>query len=437
LNALEQTELQRSRRPDPFACETSGSELTYTNVCRRPEMTRQGGVESKDRVQVAVVCDLLEERWRSMDLVAEMLLEHLGTNEIGAIQATRICPRMVKGFTGLPVVGKARLAFNADRLINRFLYYPRRLAKQRSRFDVFHIVDHSYAQLIHSLPHNRTVITCHDLSAFHCLLAPARSSGRRSLVFRIMAKRILGGLVRAARVVCDSEATRRELLANDLVPAERTVVVPNGVHPACSPNHDPTADTEAAHWLGPVSTETPELLHVGSAVPRKRIETLLKVFAEVKPTCVGAHLIRVRSPFTAKQSALSEQLGVGRSVVVLPSLDPAVLAAVYRRAALLLFPSSYEGFGLPVVEAMACGLPVVLSDLPVLREVGGSAAVYCPVDDVAAWSKAVTNLLRERACQPKAWAARRLRCLEQAAKFSWARTASRLTAVYLEVMQGP
>ena len=81
------------------------------------------------------------------------------------------------------------------------------------------------------------------------------------------------------------------------------------------------------------------------------------------------------------------ELGFGDAIVVLPALDRSTLAAVYRRCALLLMPSEREGFGLPVLEALACGTPVVASDAPALREVGGYAAAYCPVDDLEAWHR--------------------------------------------------
>ncbi len=106
------------------------------------------------------------------------------------------------------------------------------------------------------------------------------------------------------------------------------------------------------------------------------------------------------------------------------------LAGVYRRAALVLQPSDAEGFGLPVAEAMGCGTPVIASDLPVLREVGGAAATYCPVGDDAAWSAAVVSLLQERLERPEAWEARREAGVHQASRFSWARFARELVEIY-------
>ena len=103
---------------------------------------------------------------------------------------------------------------------------------------------------------------------------------------------------------------------------------------------------------------------------------------------------------------------------------------MYRRAALVLQPSEREGFGLPLLEAMACGTPVVASDLPVLREVGGAAVEYCPVGDTAAWVRAVSALLDERRRDPARWCARQAAGRVRARCFSWSQFAARLADIY-------
>jgi glycosyltransferase involved in cell wall biosynthesis len=236
-------------------------------------------------------------------------------------------------------------------------------------------------------------------------------------------------------VICDSVATRDELLAHELAAPEKTVVIQNGAHPSCSPEANLLADREAAQMLGsPAQASSVEILHVGSTIPRKRIDVLLRVFAALRQELPGARLIRVGGPLTREQASLAEQLGITDALVVLPQLERDVLAAVYRRAAVLLQPSEREGFGLPVVEALACGTTVVASDLPVLREVGGDAVTYCAVGDIFSWTESLRYLLAERAERPEQWGERGVRAVAQAAKFSWAEYARQTVIVYQQVL---
>lgn len=382
------------------------------------------------RPKVAVVCDMREEKWHSMDLVADMLLRSMMEEQAGEVLSTRVCPPMQRLFTRRGEASGIR--FNADRLLNRFWIYPRHLSRRQADFDVFHIMDHSYAHLIHQLPAGRTVITCHDLDTFRCLLD--QKAEPRSRPFKWMAKRVLDGLVKSARVACVSLSTRDELLSYGLLSPERVDVVYNGVSPVYSPSSDKSADAEAERLLGVVSPDTVDLLHVGSTIPRKRIEVLLRVFAGVRGEFPAARLVRVGGSFTEPQVQLIKNLRLENSITVLPFLKERVLAAVYRRAALLLQTSEREGFGLPVAEAMACGTCVIASDLPALREVGGDAVVYRPVADVGGWTDAAVTLLTERFHEPELWGERRKLHLKQASKFSWSQHASRMVAIYKELL---
>ena len=379
--------------------------------------------------RVAVVCDYPEEGWPSMDYVGEMILAHLESRHGGEFRLTRVCPPFHHRVARWPVIGRARSARNADRLVNRFWDYPRAL-RCIDAFDIYHLIDHSYSHLVHALPRNRTIVTCHDLDTFRCLFEPEREP--RAFWFRAIAGRILSGLRKAAAVACVSEATRDGLRAQGLMPAERLHVVPNGVDPAFTPNADPAADAEAARLLGPRAS--PELLHVGSTIPRKRIDVLLAVFADVRRAAPGARLVQAGGAFTADQARQATALGVADALVTLPFLDRATLAAVYRRASLVLLPSESEGFGLPVVEALASGTPVLASDLPVLREVGGHVASYAPVGDIPAWTEAVLEILAE---PPPSAAARRASGLARARLYSWSDHADRLEEIYRDVLSRP
>ena len=244
-------------------------------------------------LRVGLVCDLAEESWPSMDLVAERLDHHLRTDHASTIAVTRLCPPLVPRLSRVPGVAPRGIGWTADRLLNRYLDYPRWLRGERvaARFDLLHVVDHSYAHLVHGLPARRSVVTCHDLDAFQAVIDPLAS--RRSPLLRPMARYTLDGLAAAARVVCDSRAVRDELLAHRLVRADRVVVIPNGVHPSRSADPAAAADAAATALLGEPSSEAPELLHVGSTIPRKRIDRLFRVFAGVTQATPGARLVRV------------------------------------------------------------------------------------------------------------------------------------------------
>jgi glycosyltransferase involved in cell wall biosynthesis len=380
--------------------------------------------------RVAILCDLVEENWPSMDLVAEMLLEHLQREHHDSVTVTRICPPMQRRFTRDQSANGKRS--NTDRLLNRFWDYPRVASRICSEFDLFHIIDHSYAHLAHYLPPQRTVVTCHDLDTFQSVLDSTNE--QRSWPFRLMTKRILSGFQKAALVTADSDSTRQQLLSHKLVSPERVVVVHNGVHSDYTPEPDSTADQAATRLLGQRCDSSPELLHVGRAVSRKRLDVLLKVLPSLRMKFPQVRLIRVGGPFNGEQANFIAQNKLSDAIVVLPSLERPVLAAVYRRAALVLQPSEKEGFGLPVVEAMACATPVLASDIPVLREIGGEACAYAPVGDVKAWGWAVSELLDERSRSPYRWADRRVRAIGNAARFSWSEYANRMVTLYQRML---
>jgi glycosyltransferase involved in cell wall biosynthesis len=381
-------------------------------------------------LKVAIIADLLEEGWPSMDLVADMLVGHLLADYRGHIEPTLIRPPLRARLSKLPLAGALPPAVTIDRFANRLWDYPRATRGVASRFDLFHIVDHSYAHLVHTLPAERTLVTCHDLDTFRSILEPELEP--RPALFRAMTRRILAGLRAAGHVACDTEATRDALVAQAGVDAARTSVVLNGPHPSCTPVPEPAADVEAARLLGHASRTT-DLLHVSSTIARKRIDVLLTIVAAVRKQRPDVRLVRVGGPFTAEQRGLARDLDIEDAIVVLPFLDRSTLASVYRRCALVLLPSEREGFGLPVLEALACGTPIVASDIDALREVGGTAVEYCPPEDIDAWTSTVVRVLSERRDDPEGWRARRTAGIERAASFSWSRYTADVVALYLRL----
>jgi len=383
--------------------------------------------------RIGLICDFAEENWPSMDLVADMVLERLEQEHSASLQVARICPPLYPRFGRLPGIGKSAVLHNADRLLNRFIDYRRTLKPLAGEFDLFHLIDHSYSQLVLDLPPGRTVVTCHDLDTFRCVLEPERQP--RPRWFRAMTERILSGFRKAAHVIAVSSATGDEVVRLGLHPPGRVTVISNGVHPSCTPLPNPGADSQFSRLLPIDSQDRILLLNVGSSMPRKRLDLLLRVFAEVRKHGANVGLLHIGEAFTAEQRQLARQLEVEGSLIELSGLNRDVLAAAYRRSRLLLHTAEAEGFGLPLIEAMACGCQVIASDLPVLREVGGAAATYCAVGDIEGWKNAVLAALEGSPRQEDRKLGRQ-QAFSNAARFSWSENAAQTARVYGQVLAG-
>ena len=328
-------------------------------------------------LRVAIIADYLEEGWPSMDLVADMLFDRLQrehARDDGALArpAADAAARRALAGRGRDDVGRgapigSRTVCGTTRGSSPAL---------ADRFDLFHIVDHSYAQLVHRLPAGRTIVTCHDLDTFRSVLDPELEP--RSAMFRAMTRphprRAAQGRPHRVRQPRDARRARRQGRDRGGADDGRAERPASELHARrrAGGRHRRRAAARAARG-------TSSICCTSAARSRASASTCC---CACSTRCARRHrqlrLVRVGGPFTAAQQALVRELGLGDAVVVLPALDRSTLASVYRRSALLLMPSEREGFGLPVLEALACGTPVVASDVAALREVGGFAAVLLP-----------------------------------------------------------
>jgi len=375
-----------------------------------------------DTPRLALLFDYPEEEWPSMDLCATQLLLHLQAKHTGVLRAERVCPRYRRRATRLPFVGRSGTFANVDRLLNRHVDYPAHAKRIAGSFDAFHVCDHSYAQLSMSLPSGKTGVFCHDLDAFTCLLDPAKEP--RPRWFRSMARRILAGLKRAEVVFHPTQEIRRQILDHGLVDPVRLVYAPLGVDPAF---FHATADLHSADALiNDFTRGRPFILNVGSCIPRKRIDVLLDAFAHLRKHHPDLRLVQVGGTWTPVQQRQIEGRKLLPHLVQLRGLPTATLAAIYHRAAVVVQPTEAEGFGLPLAEALASGAAVVTSDLPVLHEVGGNAAVFVPVGDAEAFAHAVDAELTRHVAPPRETRVMRAR------RFSWEVHATTIASAYAE-----
>ncbi|MFQ4146222.1 glycosyltransferase [Chlorogloeopsis sp. ULAP02] len=376
------------------------------------------------QLRLAIICDYPEENWHSMDLCAQMLFKQLQAEHATSIQAIQVCPAFNWRCKKIPWLGKKHFAYNADRLLNRFWDYPQHLKNRVKDFDFYHIADHSYGQLAHVLPSERTGVYCHDIDTFRSLVEPEQEP--RPGWYQAMSRRILLGLQSCAVVFYSTAEVRKQIERYQLVEASRLVHAPLGIASEFSmtPGNAGITDQNILEQIG----AAPFLLHVGSCIPRKRIDILLEVFAQVRAIHPELRLVKVSGEWTQSQQQHIAQLNLGESIIHLQGLQRSTIATLYQKAVVVLLTSEAEGFGLPLIEALACGASVVASDIPVLREVGGKAAVYCPIGDMSAWVKTIEQLLVNPTNAP----ALNLR-VSQAQKYSWSTYTQIIAQSYLQL----
>lgn len=317
------------------------------------------------------------------------------------------------------------LAPRPARHIAQYLEYQ--IMAYFAQSDVNHIIDHAYGHLLYTLNPAKTVVTFHDAIGLKAHdgtlgLPTSRPSGSPRLIQRYN----LRGLCRAAAIICVSEASRNDLVSYTAYPLERTHVIHEGVDESFFGETDGDPKKRLGLSCGSY------ILHVGHTRFYKNIPALFHVLAILTQSLgKDVHLLKVGEAFTSEQKNLAEQLGVWNRIIHLGEVGDRVLPDVYRSADILLFPAWYEGFGLPVLEAMASGLPIVASNRGALPEVAGDAAVLVAPEDHEAMAKGIAAILE----QPGYRSRLRDAGLKRAREFTWRRTAQLTLNVYRQVSE--
>jgi glycosyltransferase involved in cell wall biosynthesis len=269
------------------------------------------------------------------------------------------------------------------------------------------------------------VVTVHDLSFVRApeTLPPLKRA--------YLAQLCAASTRRAHTVIAVSRQTADDVAHYFGVPSGKIRVIHNGVAPEFAPDgHSAQEQFRAAKGL-----PARYLLYLGTLEPRKNLELLVRAFGRWRnlapEAAAGVKLVLAGGKGWYYDAIFNEVSSLDLTgEVIFPGFVPSVeLPDWYRGAAAFVYPSMFEGFGLPVLEAMACGTPVICSQAASLREVAGAAALTVPAADEGAWANAMHLLCN----QPALAADLRARGLRQAAKFSWQQSAQETIQVYNEV----
>ena len=343
----------------------------------------------------------------------------------------RYSRRVIEAMLTLPGNTRFRLYVNGDRPLDltatanacqRLIPFPRLWTHLRLSTEIaLHRVDALFvpAHVVPPVHPRATVVTVHDLGY---LREPgAHTPGSR----RYLDWSTRWSVFAASRVIAISVATRDDLIRYYRVPEARIRVVPHGVDERFRPM-DPNAGDVV---LGPLGIRRPYLLFVGTLQPRKNLARLIAAFDRIADEHPDLSLV-----LAGKRGWLADRIDLAlaasrhRERIVLPGHVPDdALPALYAGAVALALPSLYEGFGLPVLEAMACGTSVLVSDRGSLPDIGGGVALAVDPLDEGAIAGGLSRLL-----EPAERARRSAAGIARAAEFSWARTGRETLDVILE-----
>jgi len=319
------------------------------------------------------------------------------------------------------------LSINLAKVWFEQLAFPR--ACRRGGVDLAH-VPYFASPLYSTVP---TLVTIHDLIPL--LLPPYRGS----ILVRLYTRLVAQAAHRAALILTDSNASRQDIVRHLRVPPERVRVIYLAADAAYRPIPQ-GAQLEAVRQK--YGLPTSYFLYLGGFDQRKNMSTLLQAFARVITSCklqvtssepwlvMAGRLPEEDCSFTPDPRRIARELGVVRQVLFTGWVSEEDKPALYSGACAFLFPSQYEGFGLPPLEAMACGAPVIASDRGALPEVIGEGGILIPPDDVSGWAEAMALLWEDEPLRRELGE----RARHQAARFSWARTAQETLRAYQEVL---
>lgn len=391
----------------PKAAAADYSQDSHSGMAPRAEIVLFRGLAEDRRVSMEVYADHLE---------AGLIRERSDRWRIRAYQ-----PLIPRSIALLPVSHQQRLR------LTRYFGYP--LAARRARGDLNHVIEHGYGHLALSLGAERTIVTVHDLIPilqWQGKIAGAPVESKRPWLSELS----LRALRHAAHVIAISENTRRDLIRYLDCPSERVSVVYWGIDEAFRPGSD---DEKLAlrKSLGLPADRT-RLILISGARFYKNEETSLAVMGELSHDGPGPLLVRL-GPWTPSWRMALERSELKRRVIEIAELPHDRMWQLYNAVDCLLFPSWYEGCGLPPLEAMACGTPVVASNAGALPEVLGEAALMAPPGDVRGLTQALELLLRD----PVRRQSQVAKGIAQARQFTWQRTARETAAVYDCVLASP
>ncbi|AXI24805.1 glycosyl transferase family 1 [Methanofervidicoccus sp. A16] len=312
-------------------------------------------------------------------------------------------------------------------IICNLIFYPKIVKNSlRKDTDLVHVWSQEEAFIINKFKFNtKTIVTCLDI-------IPILYKKNNGLIYASFIKYSLKGMKKSDRIITISKHVKNDLVRHFSISEEKINVIYLGVNE----HYKPIPENEIEKIKYKYNLKFPFILYVGSEQPRKNFPTLIKAFYKLK-TKYGFNnikLVKAGNPQISKYKRkhimkLIDKLNLQKDIIFTGYVPEEDLPALYNAADLFVYPSIYEGFGLPPLEAMACGTPVITSNTSSLPEVVGDAGIMVDPYDVDGLSKAMYEVLTNDGLREEL----RKKGLERAKLFSWKECAEEHLKVYEEV----
>ena len=299
-----------------------------------------------------------------------------------------------------------------------FFYY--RIQKKIPEYDLYLIAN----QNLSFLKLKPKIVFCHDI--IHRVY-------RRSDKYWLLSKLLYSGLKKAEFIIAASKSTKRDLVKFYSIPEERISVIYEGInHKKFKPDNSGSSSIYQKYKLPPMYRY---VFHISSETPRKNVDGLIKAFYQLKTKykLTDLKLLKGGNPQYQKDRKrllnLIKQLGLQEEIIFLDYIPEEDLSKLYNIAELFVFPSFYEGFGLPVLEAMACGTPVITSNISSLPEIIGNAGIMVNPKNIDSIARAMGEILTNERLREDMIS----KGLKRAGTFSWKIAAGETLKVYEKV----
>ena len=324
------------------------------------------------------------------------------------------------------VIDYRGLKFPLLSLAPKHLVYPR-ITRKKLQEGVVHIASHEQAHVLDAIGSKNSIVTVFDIFTMHMLGKNIRKEyGRLNYLLHKLDVPIWArALAKAEKIITISEFTKKEVVENLKYPSERVEATHLGV--------DSKAYRPIRDFKKPNCFKGKTILYSGTEDFRKNVPSLIKAFYKLKKKLPDVKMVKVGKPGCRlgrkKLLKLITKLGLNKDVTFVGYVPEDELPLFYNSADLFVFPSIYEGFGLPPLEAMACGLPVITSNASSLPEVVGDAGIMKDPHDIDGFANSMYEVLTNDGLREDMIK----RGLKRAKSFSWEKTAMKTLRIYEEI----